>query len=59
MSKIAKIEPAVTTRCCPCCGYEMTQRAIANLKYNMPCPHCKIKTINDYVPVYEMELEDD
>lgn len=49
---IGRITPAVTHRCCPECGWLMTQTEIELQRYTRPCPRgCKGVTTDDFQPV--------
>jgi hypothetical protein len=56
MNNARQILPVVTHRCCPDCGWIMSQKEIEQLRVAIDCPcGCK-RTINEFepvIPIYE------
>lgn len=48
---VVRLRPGVTHRCCPDCGYLMSQLEIDQLKVNLDCPRCGDRNINDFQPI--------
>jgi len=48
---VIKIEPAVTHRCCPKCGYIMSQLEIDLIRVVINCPRGCDHNINDFQPM--------
>jgi len=46
-----KIEPAVTHRCCPKCGYLMSQMEVDLIRFELRCPRCKEHTMKEFQPI--------
>jgi predicted Zn-ribbon and HTH transcriptional regulator len=47
------IKPKVTHRCCPKCGFTMSQLEIDLIVVAVKCPRCAEHSINDFQPINE------
>lgn len=50
MGDIVRIDPAVTTRACPGCGYLVAQVAVDMARINFKCPRCAEHSMSDFKP---------
>lgn len=48
---VHKINPVVTHRCCPKCGYLELQSSIALMRYDHLCLGCGEHSIKEFQPV--------
>lgn len=48
MIRLGKIEPAVTHRCCPSCGYLLTQHDIEAHRIDFMCPRCEEHRVSEF-----------
>ncbi len=48
---ITKIKEKVTHRCCPNCGYIVSQIEMQCFRFNFNCPKCKKHKVDDFQPI--------
>lgn len=59
MGEVVRIAPAVTHRCCPACGYVISQLQADLARINFRCPRCDQKAISDFQPMrWELSTPD-
>jgi hypothetical protein len=51
LERVVMLRPEVTHRCCPDCGYIMTQLEIDLIRIVVDCPRGCGRTINEFQPM--------
>ena len=51
VERLVMLRPAVTHRCCPDCGYIISQKEIELVRFVVSCPRECGTTINEFQPM--------